>query len=64
MGIHRGWKKTGICHIEEKCYFNEGREMKEGGIDGSMWDCFNAEAQRRGETQRGLVCARMRQEFF
>ena len=24
------------------------------------WDCFNAEAQRRGETQRGLVCARMR----
>ena len=48
MGIHRGWKKTEICHIEEKCYFNERREMKEGGIDGSMWDCFNAEAQRRG----------------
>ena len=20
--------------------------MKEGGIDGTMWDCFNAEAQR------------------
>ena len=38
--------------------------MKEGGIDGSMWDCFNAEAQRRGEAQRGLVGARMRQEFF
>lgn len=51
MGIHRGWKKTEICHIEEKCYFNEGREIKEGGIDGSMWDVL---------TQRGLVCARMR----
>ena len=34
--------------------------MKEGGIDGSMWGYFNAEAQRRGETQRGLACVRMR----
>ena len=38
--------------------------MKEGGIDGSMRDCFNAEVQRRGEAQRGLACVRMRQAFL
>ena len=25
-----------------------------------VWDHFNAEAQRRGEAQRGLACVRMR----
>ena len=53
MGIHRGWKKTEICHIEEKCYFNEGREMKEGGIDGSMWDVLTQ--RRKGAENRREV---------
>ena len=44
MGIHRGWKKTEICHIEEKCYFNEGREIK--GVE-LMDQCGIVLTQRR-----------------
>ena len=29
-----------------------------------MWDCFNAEAQRRGEAQRDFACVRMSWEFW